>query len=92
MSPYALGYGPFIKFDHDFIGREALEKMQEQAAAKESDVRLELEDVLKVIASMFEPGDIYKYIDLPLSNYASASYDKSDERRKDRRLLDVQRL
>jgi vanillate/3-O-methylgallate O-demethylase len=26
---------------------------------------------------MFEPGaDHYKYIDLPLSNYASASYDK----------------
>jgi vanillate/3-O-methylgallate O-demethylase len=27
LTPYALGYGPFIKFDHDFIGREALEKM-----------------------------------------------------------------
>ena len=26
LTPYALGYGPFIKFDHDFIGREALEK------------------------------------------------------------------
>ncbi|HKR83739.1 MAG TPA: hypothetical protein VJS37_06155, partial [Terriglobales bacterium] len=23
LSPYALGYGPFVKFDHDFIGREA---------------------------------------------------------------------
>ena len=26
--------------------------------------------------SVFETGDIYKYIDLPLSNYASATYDK----------------
>ena len=34
------------------------------------------EDVLKVFASMFEAGEIYKYIDLPLSNYTSASYDK----------------
>ena len=25
---------------------------------------------------MFEPGPIYRFIDLPLSNYASASYDK----------------
>jgi len=33
-------------------------------------------DVVKVFASMFEPGDLYKYIDLPLSNYASASYDR----------------
>jgi vanillate/3-O-methylgallate O-demethylase len=31
---------------------------------------------VKVLASMFETGDVYKYIDLPLSNYASASFDK----------------
>jgi hypothetical protein len=23
LNPYELGYGPFVKFDHDFIGREA---------------------------------------------------------------------
>ena len=35
------------------------------------------DDVGKVLRSMFEPGqDHYKYIDLPLSNYTSASYDK----------------
>jgi len=27
VTPYEIGYGPFVKFDHDFIGREALEKM-----------------------------------------------------------------
>ncbi len=30
LTPYELGYGPFIKFDHDFIGREALEAMAGQ--------------------------------------------------------------
>ena len=31
----------------------------------------------KIFASLFEPGvEHYKYIDLPLSNYASSSYDK----------------
>ena len=40
-TPYELGYGPFVKFDHDFIGREALEKIAEQAAAQEGDVRVE---------------------------------------------------
>jgi vanillate/3-O-methylgallate O-demethylase len=35
------------------------------------------QDVAKVNQSMFEPGqDHYKYIDMPLSNYASSSYDK----------------
>jgi vanillate/3-O-methylgallate O-demethylase len=28
-----------------------------------------------VFRSLLEAGEIYKYIDLPLSNYASASYD-----------------
>ena len=31
LTPWDLGYGAFVKFDHDFIGREALEKMAKQA-------------------------------------------------------------
>src|SRR3982750_2183682 len=27
VTPYEMGYGPFIKFDHDFIGRQPLEKL-----------------------------------------------------------------
>jgi vanillate/3-O-methylgallate O-demethylase len=76
MSPYALGYGPFVKFDHDFVGREALEKMAGQPQRKKVTFAWKAEDVLRVFASMFEAGEIYKYIDLPLSNYTSASYDK----------------
>jgi len=76
MSPYALGYGPFVKFDHDFIGREALEKMAVAPQRKKVTFAWDAADVLKVFASMFEAGEMYKYIDLPLSNYASASYDR----------------
>ena len=76
MSPYALGYGPFVKFDHDFIGREALEKMAGAPQRKKVTFAWNAEDVLQVWASMLEPGDVYKYIDVPLSNYASASYDR----------------
>jgi vanillate/3-O-methylgallate O-demethylase len=76
MSPYALGYGPFVKFDHEFIGREALEKVSGKPQRKKVTFAWHADDVLRVMASMFEPGDIYKYIDLPLSNYASASYDR----------------
>jgi vanillate/3-O-methylgallate O-demethylase len=76
MTPYELGYGPFVKFDHDFIGREALEKMAAKPQRKKVTFAWNAEDVLKAFKSLFEPGDIYKCIDLPLSNYASASYDK----------------
>jgi vanillate/3-O-methylgallate O-demethylase len=30
MTPYELGYGPFVKFDHEFIGRSALEKIADK--------------------------------------------------------------
>ena len=37
LTPWDLGYGRFVKFDHDFIGREALEKMAEETARQEGD-------------------------------------------------------
>ncbi len=41
LTPYELGYGSFVKFDHDFIGREALEKMDQSGAAQEGHAGVE---------------------------------------------------
>jgi len=77
VNPYEIGYGPFVKFDHDFIGREALEKISKEPQRRKVTFAWNSDDVAKVFRSMLEPGaDHYKYIDLPLSNYASASFDK----------------
>ncbi|HXW63315.1 MAG TPA: hypothetical protein VEJ45_11990 [Candidatus Acidoferrales bacterium] len=76
VTPYEMGYGPFVKFDHDFIGRAALEKMAGKPQRRKVTFAWNSGDVLKTYASLFEPGEIYKFIDLPISNYASASYDK----------------
>jgi vanillate/3-O-methylgallate O-demethylase len=76
VTPYEMGYGSFVKFDHDFIGREALEKKAGQQHRKKVTFAWNKADVLKVFASLFEEGPIYRFIDLPLTNYASASYDK----------------
>jgi len=77
VTPYEMGYGPFVKFDHDFIGREALEKISKEPQRKKVTFAWNAEDVAKVQKSMLGPIEQrYKYIDLPLSNYASASYDQ----------------
>jgi len=77
VNPYEIGYGPFVKFDHDFIGRDALEKMAKQPQRKKVTFAWNGDDVGKIFRSMFRPGEEhYKYIDLPLSNYASSSFDK----------------
>jgi len=76
-TPYELGYGPFVKFDHDFIGREALEKIATQPHRTKVTFAWNREDSAKLFASLFVPGqDPYKYAELPISNYTSASYDK----------------
>ncbi len=41
LTPHELGYWPFVKFDHDFIGREALETMAETRRAAKGHARLE---------------------------------------------------
>jgi vanillate/3-O-methylgallate O-demethylase len=76
MTPHALGYGPFVKFDHDYIGREALQQRAREPQRKKVTFAWNADDVVTAFRSLFEAGAIYKYIDLPLSNYTSASYDK----------------
>lgn len=65
FSPYELGWGKSVKFDHEFVGRAALEK--EAAATKRVRVTLEWnnDDVVDVYRSMFEDGPAYDFIDVP---------------------------
>jgi vanillate/3-O-methylgallate O-demethylase len=75
-SPYELGYDGFTKFDHDFIGSDALKAMEGKPHRRKVTFAWDNKDVVKVLESMFAPeGENYKFIDLPLSNYASSSFD-----------------
>jgi vanillate/3-O-methylgallate O-demethylase len=76
-TPYELGYGPFVKFDHDFIGREALEKKSKQPSRRKVTFEWNAADVGKILTSLLVPGaEHYKFFDFPLANYSSSSYDE----------------
>lgn len=75
LTPWDLGYGHILKFDHDFIGREALEKMQDRPHRKKMTLVWEPEDVVRVFSSLFNEGDRYKFMDMPASHYATYPYD-----------------
>ena len=45
VTPYDLGYGVHVKFDHDFIGREALEKIANKPHRIKVTLELNDEDV-----------------------------------------------
>jgi vanillate/3-O-methylgallate O-demethylase len=75
-TPHELGYAGFTKYDHDFIGKDALQAMEGKRHRKKVTFAWDNADVTKVLASMFvPPGENYKFIDIPLSNYASSSFD-----------------
>jgi glycine cleavage system aminomethyltransferase T len=76
FTPYDLGYGPHVKFDHDFIGRAALEKMANNPKRKKMTLAWNGDDVARAFGTIFKKGRAAKYIDLPLSNYATWPYDK----------------
>jgi glycine cleavage system aminomethyltransferase T len=76
LTPYDLGYGSIVKFDHDFVGREALEKISQSPKRTKVTLALNTEDVMRAIGTMFQKTDRAKYIDFPSAVYATWPYDK----------------
>ena len=65
LNPWELGYGPFVKFDHDFVGREALERMANETHKTKVTLALDPQDVQRAMSSMFANGDRAKYFEFP---------------------------
>ncbi|MFX6234597.1 hypothetical protein ABTF60_19320, partial [Acinetobacter baumannii] len=69
LNPWELGYGGFVKFDHDFHGKEALQALDPAAQRKKVTLAWHPEDMAKIMASLFNPdGEQYKFFDVPLAN------------------------
>lgn len=76
LTPFDLGYEHIVKFDHDFVGRKALEEMKGSRSHKKKMTLIwEPEDVVRVFSSLFNEGDRYKFMDMPASHYATYPYD-----------------
>ncbi|GAW47932.1 MULTISPECIES: aminomethyltransferase family protein [unclassified Nocardioides] len=78
-TPWDFGYGRTIRFDHDFLGREALEKLADRPHRRKVWLRWSNDDTAAVIASSLfgdSNGQHAKYMDLPVTNYAVGPRDK----------------
>ena len=51
MTPYELGYGRSVVFNHDFIGREALERMAGKPSRKKVSLVWETEDAASIFGA-----------------------------------------
>jgi vanillate/3-O-methylgallate O-demethylase len=75
VTPWDHDLGSRLKFDHDFIGREALERMSQEPHRIRRTLVWNKEDVARVINSMFDPGPAYKMIRLPFASYGYYQFD-----------------
>ncbi|HTW11323.1 MAG TPA: hypothetical protein VME01_01160 [Solirubrobacteraceae bacterium] len=75
-NPWDLGYGQFVKFDHDFIGREALEALDPEEQRRKVTLAWNAEDVTDIFASLLDTeSEGYQVFDLPNANYGSSNFD-----------------
>jgi glycine cleavage system aminomethyltransferase T len=76
FTPWDLGYGSYVKFDHDFIGREALEKMAEGEHRQKVTLVLDDDEVTRTIGTMFAKDERAKFVDWPSAVYSMHQYDR----------------
>jgi glycine cleavage system aminomethyltransferase T len=76
LTPWDLGYGSLVKFDHDFVGRAALEAMSANPRRSKVTLVWNGDDVARALGTLFSPGEPAKFIDLPLANYATLPFDR----------------
>ncbi|MCB2065264.1 MAG: aminomethyltransferase family protein [Erythrobacter sp.] len=76
LTPWDIGYGHIVKFDHDFVGREALEKMATQKHKQKVTLALDNEDMMRVLSSLYAEGDRAKYFEFPSAVYAMHPFDE----------------
>jgi glycine cleavage system aminomethyltransferase T len=76
LTPWDIGYGHIVKFDHDFVGRAALERMANETHRTKVTLALDNEDVLRVMSSMFAKGSRAKYFEFPSAVYSMHPFDE----------------
>lgn len=65
MNPIEQGKAHLIDFDHDFVGKEALEEMIDNQQRERVTLVWDSDDVVDIYASLFHEGETRKFIDLP---------------------------
>ncbi len=69
VTPYDLAYGRSVAFDHEFVGRAALETHAANQNRQKVTLVWNSDDVAAVMGSLFQPGTPAKYMSLPKARY-----------------------
>jgi vanillate/3-O-methylgallate O-demethylase len=76
LNPWELGYGNFVKFDHEFVGRDALRAIDPSGQRRKSTLAWNADDVADLLAApVRKDGPRTQYFDLPLATTGTSSFD-----------------
>jgi vanillate/3-O-methylgallate O-demethylase len=75
-TPWDLGYGHLVKLDHDFVGREALERMAAEPHRRKVTLVWNGDDLLGIFGRLLDEGPLAMHVDLPLAATARMHYDR----------------
>jgi len=70
LTPHDLGYSRHVAFDHDFIGRDALQRHQQDSARTKVTLVWNPDDIAHAIRGLFTHTPKAKYLQLPKARYA----------------------
>jgi vanillate/3-O-methylgallate O-demethylase len=76
VTPWDLAYDNLVKFDHDFIGKAALEKSAGNSRRTAVSLVWDVDDIIKITRSLYEAELPYKYVGCPAASY---SFQQNDE-------------
>ncbi|WP_367992726.1 hypothetical protein [Nocardioides eburneus] len=76
MTPFDLGLGRSVKFDHDFHGRDALERHAAAPQRRKVTLIWNSDDVAEVLRSQLVPGSPAKWLDFPKARYGFYQMDE----------------
>ena len=89
-NPVELGWTPMIKFDHEFVGRKALEEMVANPRRQMVTLEWNTEDIVDVYASQFRGEEPYQNMDRPNDCYYELTFTyHADQVLKDGKLVGI---
>jgi len=82
-TPFEVNWDISVKFNHDFVGRAALEPEAADIKRRTVTLRWHPDDILDIYASLLRPGDPYKQLELPASPHIRGQHAHADHVLKD---------
>lgn len=76
VTPFDIGLGRSVKFDHEFHGRAALEKIAAAPGRRKVTLIWNADDVAAVVRSQLEPGTPAKWLEFPKARYGFYQMDR----------------